>query len=251
MRRWLFCIPLALLLVACEKAPDAQQQDTSAGVPRQTGVVAETVEVDNYTYIRLQDENADVWLATQPVWVAPGDVIEFGGGAVMTDFHSETLGRTFDSILFVEDVVIAGQPAPEGTAVPADPHQGLETSHPGMQTQAPPPPVAIEPLDGGMTIEQIFATDRGLDGQFVQLRAQVVKVNPNIMGKNWVTLRDGTGTAPNDRIVSTTTDTVEIGAVVEVTAVIRQDVSLGHGYDYSLLLEEATLTPVEPSQTAN
>ena len=237
----------ALLLVACEKAPAPLTEDQAAAGFRQTGIVAETMEVDNYTYIRLEDENDEVWLATLPVWVSPGDVIEFGAGAVMKDFRSETLGRTFDSILFVEDVVVAGQQAPSPKAAAADPHQGLNTSHPEMQTQAAaaPAPMTIEALEGGMTIEQIFADYSDLDGQTVQLRAQVVKVNSNIMGKTWVTLQDGTGAAPNDKLTVTTSDSVAVGDVVEVTGVCQKDVDLGYGYAYKLMLKEARLALVE------
>ena len=234
-----------LLLAACEKDPAPSMQEQAGTGFRQTGVVAETVEVDNYTYIRLEDENDDVWLATLPVWVAPGDVIEFGAGAVMKDFHSESLGRTFDSILFVENVVIAEQQAPRPAAAAADPHQGLDMTHPGMQTQAAPAPMAVEALEGGMTIEQIFAAYPDLNGQSVQLRAQVVKVNPNIMGKTWVTLQDGTGTAPEDKLTVTTNDSVAVGDVVEVTGVIQKDVDLGYGYTYKLMVQEASLTPVD------
>jgi hypothetical protein len=200
---------------------------------------------DGGRYIRLEDESGDVWLATLPVWVSPGDVIEFGAGAVMKDFHSETLGRTFDSILFVENVVIAGQKPAQPVAAAEDPHQGLNMAHPGMQTQAAPAPTAVEALEGGMTIEQVFAAYPDLDGQTVQLRAQVVKVNPNIMGMTWVTLQDGTGAAPDDTLTVTTNDSVAVGDTVEVTGVCQTDVDLGYGYAYKLLLQEARLTSVD------
>ena len=84
-----------------------------------------------------------------------------------------------------------------------------------------------------------------MDGQTVQLRAQVVKVNSNIMGKTWVTLQDGTGAAPNDKLTVTTSDSVAVGDVVEVTGVCQKDVDLGYGYAYKLMLKEARLALVE------
>ena len=96
-----------------------------------------------------------------------------------------------------------------------------------------------------MTIEQIFAAYPDLDGQTVQLRAQVVKVNPDIMGMTWVTLEDGTGAAPGDKLTVTTNDSVGVGEVVEVTGVCRTDVDLGYGYSYKLMLQEARLASVD------
>jgi hypothetical protein len=130
-------------------------------------------------------------------------------------------------------------------AAAEDPHQGLNMAHPGMQTQAAPAPMAVEALEGGMTIEQVFAAYPDLDGQTVQLRAQVVKVNPNIMGMTWVTLQDGTGAAPDDTLTVTTNDSVAVGDTVEVTGVCQTDVDLGYGYAYKLLLQEARLTSVD------
>jgi hypothetical protein len=62
------------------------------------------------------------------------------------------------------------------------------------------------------------------------------------MGKNWVTLQDGTGAAPNDKLITTSLETVTAGDVVTAKGVIHNDVDLGSGYRYDVLLEEATFT---------
>jgi hypothetical protein len=63
------------------------------------------------------------------------------------------------------------------------------------------------------------------------------------MGKNWLHLRDGSGAAgagTNDILV-TSKDVAAVGDVVLVKGVIRTDVKLGAGYDYDVLIENATL----------
>jgi hypothetical protein len=70
-----------------------------------------------------------------------------------------------------------------------------------------------------------------------------VKYNPEIMGRNWVHLRDGTGSAldnSNDLLV-TTTNEAEIGDVVTAKGIVRTDMDFGSGYAYKVLVEEATL----------
>ena len=245
MKRIVFV--LIFILIGCKEQAEAPLPPDHAALPVQTGVVAEMVEVENYTYIRLEAEGDEVWIATLPIWVSPGDVVQFSGGAVMKDFHSETLGKTFDSILFVDSLQVADEQA--GRDIVAEAHaQAGAADDPSADTE---PMAPITPVGDGRTIADIFGGYPNEEGQSVQLRARVVKVNSGILGKNWVTLKDGTGTAPNDQIVSTTQQTVALGDLVDVTAVIRQDVSLGYGYDYSLLLEEATFTPVEQNQNAN
>ena len=68
----------------------------------------------------------------------------------------------------------------------------------------------------------------------------VIKVRPNIMSKNWITLQDGTGTAPNDKLMATSSEMVNVGELVTAKGVLQNDVDLGHGYRYAALLEEAT-----------
>ena len=240
----LFIILMLILLAGCKESTDNPADMAQMTPLVQRGVVAEMVEVDNYTYIRLEAVGDEVWIATLPVWVSPGDIVEFSGGAVMKDFYSDTLGKTFDTILFVEDLQISDQS--QGQDIVANAHSSAARG-PENEPAVSVPMEPITPVGDGKTIAEIFDGYPGQDGQAVQLRARVVKVSSGIMGKNWVTLQDGTGTAPNDKIVSTTLETVSPGDLVDVTAVIRQDVSLGYGYDYSLLLEDAKFAQVEPN----
>ena len=44
-----------------------------------TGIVAETINVESYSYIRINQQGQDVWLASNPITVAEGDVVSFSG----------------------------------------------------------------------------------------------------------------------------------------------------------------------------
>ena len=70
-----------------------------------------------------------------------------------------------------------------------------------------------------------------------------MKYTPAVMGKNWVHLRDGTGSAADNTndVVVTTKDETKIGDVVLARGTVRTDVNLGSGYSYKVLVEEATL----------
>jgi hypothetical protein len=83
----------------------------------------------------------------------------------------------------------------------------------------------------------------GLKGKSVLVRGQVVKVNTGIMGKNWLHLRDGSGSATDgsNDILVTTKDTAALGDVVSVKGTVRTDVDLGSGYTYAVLIEDAAV----------
>ncbi len=222
------------------------------------GIVTDIVEVDNYTYLRLESDKGNTWIATSLVWVNKGDRISFPGGALMKDFYSPTIDRTFDSILFVDNIKVveaadteAGpanmDPAPSNTeTAPADSSAVLPTSHPSVSPEAavvaPTITDTLEPLEGGMTVAEIYAAYPDIAGQVVSLRGKVIKFAPKIMGANWVTLQDGTGAAPENMLVAKTGQTVKVGDTVSVQGTIQTDVSLGYGYDYKVLLEDVSVT---------
>jgi hypothetical protein len=200
-----------------------------------TGTVAETMESGGYVYVRLQED--DSWLASSPIPVSVGDTVVFKGGALMKDFHSRTLNRDFEFIQFVMNLQVVNDNNANG-------HSRAEGKDPHTVANSAVAPVAGEiiPIDGGKTITEIYAGIEQLKDQQIMLRARVMKVSMNIVNKNWITLQDGTGTEPDNKLIATTSEVVAVGDLVTVTGVVQTDVDLGSGYNYSVLLEEATFT---------
>lgn len=201
------------------------------------GTVAETMVSGGYVYVRLAED--DSWLASSPVPVSVGDRVAYASGAMMKDFYSRTLDRTFDSILFVMKLDIDSQTDADthASAVSGNP-QGVATSSAAVAPKAGD----IAPLDGGRTVADVLAEYVQLENQQVSLRARVMKISPNILGKNWITLQDGSGTAPDNRLIATSSETVAVGDLVTVTGQVHTNVDLGSGYTYTVLLEEATFS---------
>jgi hypothetical protein len=239
----LYLMALLMALQACSEsaAPPGEQQPASTMT--YSGTIAEVIEVDSYTYLRIESDQGSAWIATSLVWVNEGDAISFPSGVLMQDFHSATLGRTFDKIMFVENITVT-QPA-AGEALPPPSSPEMPKGHPELPAQsaaASDDTAAVEPAEGGMTIAAIYAAYPGIDGTSVSVRGEVIKFSTGIMGANWVTLRDGTGTEPENILVAKTQETVEIGETVTVTGTVKADVSLGYGYDYKVLVEEAQIS---------
>jgi hypothetical protein len=63
------------------------------------------------------------------------------------------------------------------------------------------------------------------------------------MGKNWMHLRDGSGTRAkgDDDITVTTSDSVKVGDVVTVKGTLNVDKDFGAGYEYPVIVEDAKL----------
>jgi len=157
----------------------------------------------------------------------------------MTEFYSKSLDRTFESILFVSNLTVNSSDSAKPVEVESYHSPDVLMS---PRTAAEPLKSEIAPLEGGKTVDELLQNAIDLSGEVASLRAKVTKVSANIMGKTWVTLQDGTGESPNDKLLATTQETVTPGETVVVTGTVATDVDLGYGYEYKVLLEEARFT---------
>ena len=107
----------------------------------------------------------------------------------------------------------------------------------------------IAKAEGGKTVAEVFAEKDQLAGQPVTVRGKVVKTNANIMGKNWLHVRDGSGADGTNDLTVTTTGTIpNVGDTVVVTGPVVLNKDFGMGYQYDVIVEDAAVT-VEPSGT--
>jgi hypothetical protein len=130
----------------------------------------------------------------------------------------------------------------EERAAAPDPHAGapaLLRSRDGVAPLVEP----IAPPPGGMAIADVWGKREALNGAEVTVRGRVVKVNNQIMGRNWVHLQDGSGSeADGTHDLTVTTDAeVTAGDTVTFTGVLAVDKDFGSGYGYPAILENGRL----------
>lgn len=73
----------------------------------QKAQVVSVINVTQFTYLEVTQDNKTRWLATTTSAAKKGDTIQFDDGTLMTNFNSKILNRTFPSITFVGRVVVA------------------------------------------------------------------------------------------------------------------------------------------------
>ena len=99
-----------LLTLAVGFGPTVQ---AAANPPPLKGEVLETRAADPYVYLRLKTKDGETWAAVMKAPVRKGEQVTIVNPMTMTNFKSQTLGRTFDTIVFG---TLAGAP---GSAAPA------------------------------------------------------------------------------------------------------------------------------------
>ena len=107
-----------LLLVSCSGDHTATNDETvvaDAELTGNRGQVLSVIQVQGYTYIEVRNSERSIWLASNPVEVSEGDVISWGQSAVMHNFKSQALDRTFDEVVFVSAIYSGTDGAPPPT----------------------------------------------------------------------------------------------------------------------------------------
>jgi hypothetical protein len=227
------------------------------------GTVIENQDVKNYTYLHLKDNTGQIWAAIPKTPVEAGKELEISNIIAMEGFHSKTLDKTFDIILFAvpsESAKVC--PIPRGTMpgdkmseMPSDmppgvPHGSMpEVAMGGDNSTAIPQNIKVRKATGqdAYTIEEIYANKDILSQKPVTVRAKVVKFLPQIMGKNWMHIQDGTGSEEdkNNDIAVSTLGTAGIGDEVVVHGTLGVDKDFGGMCAFAIIIEGASIKKVE------
>jgi uncharacterized protein YdeI (BOF family) len=226
---------LLLMLVLGFRGAGAAPPAPTPGAPL-VGTVLEVKEVAPYSYLRLRTKEGEVWAAVPTAPVKVGADVTIASPQVMSGFHSKSLNRTFDRIVFG---TLGGREAQASAP-------GMAAKHAGAGKGAAVPATKVEKAKGpnAQTVAGIVTGAASLKDKPVTVRGQVVKFTADVMGKNWLHLRDGTGSATDgsDDLLIVTGDKANVGDVVLIKGTVRTDRNLGSGYSYKVLVEDATLT---------
>jgi DNA/RNA endonuclease YhcR with UshA esterase domain len=259
-------------MIACGNGPSKTEQAaradqlgrTSQQVPAApqfaavSGKVMQKMDASVYTYIRLDDgAGNETWAAVPKTQLEIGEQITLKGDTVMRNFNSKTLNRTFDSIIFATGVIRTGEDKNVQTQAAAMtgsdatrsgiPAHGLTSQSSGGSTRATVPFADIKveksTARNGYTVGELFEKAASLNKQKVTVRGQVVKVNPNIMGRNWIHIQDGTGDPGKSThdLVVTSADIAETGTIISLEGILAADKDFGFGYRYDVIVEDAVL----------
>jgi len=200
------------------------------------GKVLQVINSGGYSYVHLKKKTGEkIWLAVTAAEIPVGSQQTFNPGMVMHNFESKTLKRTFDKIVFTE------------LAKPAKETKGkteVSGKSPGSKgTVSPDTKVSVKKATGknAYTIAELYKNKAKLNKKKVVVRGKVVKVSSNIMNRNWVHLRDGSGShATGDfNLVVTSKSVPAEGEVVLVNGTLYKGKDFGGGYKYDVIVEDA------------
>ena len=96
-----------------------------------------------------------------------------------------------------------------------------------------------------ITLAQVFANHKDYSSKEFEIKGVVVKVNKQVMGKNWIHIQDGTDDNGVFDLTITTQELAEVGDEVTFKGKLTLNKDFGAGYSYEVIMEDASLVKKE------
>ena len=218
-----------------EKAKNTPSEEQKIEVSSIHGPISEIITASGYTYVAIDVDGKKIWAAGPVSTFKVGDTVGFSMDMPIANFQSRSLERTFDRIYFVDGFITQDGTPSEKSSKMSLSHGSNATGHPAP-TPSGKVTVEIVKVEGGKDIAEIYKEKASLSGKPVKVAGEVTKYTPNILGFNWIHIRDNSS---DSDLTITTSDTVAVGDVIVVKGLIALDKDFGYGYVYPVILEEA------------
>jgi hypothetical protein len=234
---------LVVVLSSCVRNKNGVMTQSQSAADGKSFKVAEVIQGNSYTYIRAKENKGEKWMAVSKQDVQTGAVYYYDEALPMNNFRSKEIDRTFDEIYFVNSISTTPIVKSGGAmgSMGAMGGAGTAQSHTGKVNTEQNSAIKLEKQAGEITVAQIFANRADYSGKEIEVRGVVVKVNKEVMGKNWIHIQDGTSDNGNFDLTVTSTELPAVNDEITVKGKIILNKDFGYGYSYEVIMEDATL----------
>ncbi len=195
-------------------------------------VVEEVLDTEKYSYLNVSENGEKFWVAVPRMDIEVGGTYYYRGGLMKKNFHSREYDRVFETVYLVSD--IRKQPIGSGNGGSA-----VDEALNRIQGGSDKGPIKVKLAEGAIKLSELFSDMAKYEGKTVVVTGKVVKVNPMIMGRNWIHIQDGTGEELD--LTVTTAENIPLGHVVTLEGTIALNKDFGAGYRYDIIMEGAVL----------
>ncbi|MBK9223267.1 MAG: hypothetical protein IPO78_04160 [Saprospiraceae bacterium] len=208
------------------KSPESNEGETHKVT------IEEVLQAKRYTYLKVKEGEEPYWIAIAKMEIDKNATYYYSGGLKMRNFQSTDFDRVFEEVTLVSKI---GKTADLSTGSALD--QAFSKVQKDEQTTLEIK--NVKPEKGSIAIADLFKNKEKYEGKTILVKGQCVKINPQIMGRNWIHLKDGSGGTFD--LTVTTQEHIELGSVVLFEGKIALNKDFGAGYFFNIIMEEAIL----------
>jgi len=201
-----------------------------------TVVVLDVLNTTKYVYLRVKENGEQFWIATRKQDINIGGTYFYKGGLLKTNFESKEHNKVFDKIYLVTSLVQSNHGKNNSNS-----NVNLQKSNQNIEENSSTNKEIKTKQSGSISITELVDNYKKYEGKMVQVSGTCVKINPNIMGINWIHLKDGS--KDDYDLVITSNTFVQEGSIITMKATVTLNKDFGAGYKYDLILENGTIVP--------
>lgn len=198
-------------------------------------VVKEILPASKYNYLKVSENNEEFWIAIRKQQVNVSETYFYKKALLKTNFESKEHNKVFDKIYLVTSLVQSNHGNSAGALTQHTPDDGHNHATETKNTTSN----KVTQQEGSIKIADLVKDPKTYEGKIVQISGKCVKVNPNIMNRNWIHIKDGT--KDDFDLVITSESFVPEGTEVTMKAIVVLNKDFGAGYQYDLILENGTI----------
>jgi hypothetical protein len=203
-------------------------------------VVNEVLPTNHYQFLHVNEGNDQYWIATRIKNIQAGKAYYYKGGLLKTNYVNKEYNRTFSKMYLVSNIVpdVHGDEPMEGLSEGMDKPVSNLSSKTKNATTISRKYGNIE-KEGSVRIAELVKNPGKYEGKTIRVSGECVKVNPNIMDRNWVHLKDGS--KDDFDLVVTTHEMASEGTIITFEGTVSLHKDFGAGYHYTLIIENGKL----------
>lgn len=200
-------------------------------------IVKEILQAKEYTYLLVDENGHEKWIAGPKMVATVGAKYFYDSELEMNEFESKDLGKVFDQVFFVD----ALHDKPKNTDKSVSPHMKSPHGSPhssGRVKVDQKEGIHLEKLSDVTSVADVYANKKELNGEPIKVQGIVVKINEQIMDRDWVHIQDGTGEGETCDLTITTKEIgFNLGDTVVCIGKLAADKDFGYGYAYPVIIE--------------
>jgi len=199
-------------------------------------VVKDVIQTSKYTYLKVSENLGEHWVAVLKTDALVGEKYYYDNALPMKNFRSKELDKEFDNIDFISQI----SKSPIAISKPKMNPQMNPHDHTGKIPAVKGSKITVDKSESELSIAQLFENPASFNNKQVTIKGKVVKVNKNIMDRNWIHIQDGTEYNKNFELTITSDYLPEINQVASFKGTINLNKDFGAGYFYPVIMENAS-----------